>query len=202
MSSNSPRISVCIPTHDIPERGFFLDRLMESLEKQTFQDFEVVVTEEGAMAHNTNEAIKKAKGDIVKILFMDDYLYSPFALQHIHHNFRKGWLVSGCIQDEGSLHSPHSPSYNDDMLAGKNTIGSPSVLAFENNDPLLFDEELSWLLDCDLYHRLHKRYGGPTIIDYVDVAIGVGPHQTTNTMSEEAKQKEHEYLQHKYGTSN
>lgn len=195
---SKPRISICVPTHDIPERGFFMNRLMSSLESQTFQDFEVVITEEGKMAHNTNEAIKRANGEIVKILFMDDYLYSPYALQHIHEEFSGGWLASGCIQDDGTVHNPHSPYYNDDILSGRNTIGSPSVVAFENNDPLLFDENLSWLLDCELYHRLYQRYGQPTILDYLDVAIGVGAHQTTNTMSDEEKMREHNYITEKY----
>jgi hypothetical protein len=58
---------------------------------------------------------------------------------------------------------------------------------------------MSWLLDCDLYYRLHERYGDPIIIEDLDIAIGIGPHQTTFSMSDEEKLSEHYYLRNKYG---
>lgn len=192
-------ISICVPYHDIPETGFFLNRLKESLYKQTYQNYELVLTKNGKMAENSNSAIKQANGEIIKILFMDDYLQSEKALQNILDNFKGGWLVSGCWHDmEGILSNPHVPEYTEDILTGNNKIGSPSVLTFENKDPKLFDENLSWLLDCDLYYRLHKRYGLPTVVESFDVAIGTGSHQTTRTMSAQHKMAEHKYLTTKY----
>lgn len=197
-----PRISVVVPVHNMDNKDAFLSRLIESLDKQTFKDFEVVITEEGKMAENTNAGIKKAKGEIIKILFMDDYLYSPFALQHVHHNLHDGWMASGCVHDDGgNIYNPHTPSWNDDILSGNNTIGSPSVIAFVNDDPPLFDENLSWLLDCDLYHRLHGRFGRPTLVNHLDVGMGIGPHQTTNIMPDSEKIREAGYLQGKYGNN-
>lgn len=181
----------------------FVERLLASLDSQTFQDFEVVMTEEGKMAENTNAAIKKAKGDIVKILYMDDYLNHPNALQNIVDAFQGGWLVTGCEHQEsrGTSHGPlinaHFPIWNPRMALGENTIGSPSVLAFENDSPLLFDENLSWLLDCDLYSRLYDRYGPPTVLHDLNVVIGLGPHQVTHTMPDEAKRAEYTYLHNK-----
>lgn len=195
-----PRLSVCVPTHDIPERPAFLKRLEVSLGNQTFQDFELVVTEEGRMAENTNAAIKKAKGDIIKLLYMDDFLYSPDALKHIAEEFVGGWAASGCVhtQDGENFYNPHFPKYNEDMVTGVNTIGSPSVVAFENDNPLLFDESLSYMLDCDLYVRLYERYGEPTILPYLDVAMGLGSHQTTNIMPDEEKLAEARYVAEKH----
>lgn len=192
-----------MPTHDMENGEFFLARLISSLDKQTFRDFELVITKQGKMAENTNAAIKKAKGEIVKILYMDDYLYSPDALQNIADNFTGGWLASGCVHDDGeTITSPHYPTWNDEIRYGNNTIGSPSVVAFENKEPLLFDEKLSWLLDCDLYQRLYERYGEPKLLPYMDVGIGIGDHQTTHLMSESEKLNEFVYLQTKYGTTN
>lgn len=197
---NNPRISVCVPYHEIELTEYFLARVKESLEKQTYQPFEVIYTKNGKMAENTNSAIKQATGDIVKILFMDDYLLDPDALKHIAEEFKGGWLATGCIHDSATqLQHPHLPSWSENLLGGQNFIGSPSVIAFENNNPELFDENLSWLLDCDLYHRLGERYGLPTFIEKYDVAIGIGMHQTTHTMSDEAKLAEHEYIKTKYG---
>jgi hypothetical protein len=181
---------------------YFLDRLMVSLAKQTFQDYELIITKEGKMAENTNAAIKKAKGEIVKLLYMDDFFYSPDALKHIHENFKGGWMASGCVHttDGSEFFNPHYPSYNQDIGKGVNTIGSPSVVAFANEDPLLFDENLSWLLDCELYERLYARYGDPTILPYLDIGMGLGEHQTTHILTDQEKQAEHEYLTNRHGT--
>lgn len=187
---------MCVPVHDMENGGYFLKRLTDSLAKQTFQDFELIVTEQGTMPENSNRAIKRAKGDIIKMLYMDDFLYSRLALQNLSDTFKGGWIASGCIhtQDGENFFNPHRAVYGPRMRQGENTIGSPSVVAFANDNPLLFDENLSWLLDCELYSRLDQRYGNPTIIETFDIAIGVGMHQQTHIMTDEQKQKEHEYL--------
>lgn len=176
-------------------KDFFMERLMNSLDQQTFKNFEVIVTEDGKMAENTNSAIKKATGDIIKLLYMDDYLYDKDALKHIYLSFTGGWLASGCIHDDGnSLTNPHFPKWSQNVKNGVNTIGSPSVVAFANDKPLLFNENLSWMLDVELYGRLFERYGEPTVINYIDVGIGLHPGQTTHLMSDEEKQREVEYV--------
>lgn len=196
-----PKISICIPVYEMPNKDFFIERIMESIRSQSFRDFEIVVTEEGKMAENTNAGIKKAKGEIIKILYMDDFLAHTDALQEIVDNFKGGWLVTGCEHSDGhSRFNKHYADYNENIHTN-NTIGSPSVLAFENKDPLLFDETLTWMLDCDLYKRLHDRYGKPTILDDINVVIGVGNHQTTHILSDEIKNKELEYLKNKYDTT-
>lgn len=183
----------------MPKTQEYLDRIQRSLDTQTFRDFEWVVTEEGKMAENTNAAIRKAKGDIIKILFLDDYLANEFALQHIVDEFKGGWLASGCLHDvDGQLVNAHFPEYTDDVLTGNNKIGSPSVISIENNNPELFDENCSWVLDCDYYHRLFERYGAPTLLNQLDVAIGLHPDQTTHTLSDAEKLQEHHYLLNKY----
>lgn len=194
-----PKLSICTPIHQIPETDFFLTRIQKSLEQQTFTDFEWVITEDGKMAENTNSAIKKAKGEIVKVLYMDDFLAHPDALKVIVESFIGGWLATGCVHDNGiQRYSPHVPTFHDKIKEGQNTIGSPSVLAFENNEPLLFDEKLSWLLDCDLYHRLYERYGEPTLIDDINVIIGIHGRQMTNILTDEEKNEEFNYLVTKF----
>lgn len=190
-----PKISICIPTHNMKDKDYFLSRCTNSINRQTFTDYEVIITDEGRMAENTNAAIKKAKGEIIKILFMDDYFASDFSLQHIVENFKSGWLATGCIHnDRKHLFNPHYPEWNVDVSKGINTIGSPSVIAFENNDPLLFDENLTWVLDCEFYDRLYKRYGPPRLLSLVDIVIGVGDHQTTHLLTEEEKDNEVKYV--------
>lgn len=200
----------------------FIRRLLDSLWEQTFQDFEIVVSDNSdddkvldicqfygdvryernpvkGMAHNTNHAMRRAHGSLIKVLYMDDYLAHPKALENIWHNFDKEWLVTGCIHSEdGILTNVHNPSWNDEIHLGKNTIGSPSVLTVRNDDIIFFDENMTWLLDCDYYKRMYDLHGEPTILGDIGVVIGVGDHQATNTMGEEIKRKEFEYINNKY----
>jgi len=187
-------ISIAIPFYNMPNAAYFLGRCLASIESQTYKDYEIVITMEGKMAENTNAAIKKCKGEIIKILYMDDYLAHDDALQEIVDNFKGGWLVTGCLHDEMVVGRPHLPYYNEDIVKGENTIGSPSVLTFENQDPLLFDEMMTWMLDCDYYTRLHSRYGPPIILNDLNVVIGISEHQTTHQLDDQTKQDEQLYL--------
>lgn len=176
---------------------YFMDRLVDSLDTQTFRDFELVMNHEGSMPVNSNAVIQKAKGQIIKLLYMDDYL-SPDALQNLSDNFKGGWLATGCIHDDGTnIGSPHIPTFTPGSLV--NTIGSPSVVAFANDDPLLFDEKLSWMLDVELYQRLYERYGFPTLLNSWDTIIGIHPGQMTNILTDQQKAEEVEYVQQKHG---
>lgn len=192
----NPLISICIPVHDMKNKDFFLHRLLDSIHNQSYKNFEIVMAEEGkGMAGNSNEAIKRARGDIIKLLYLDDYLAHEHSLQAIVDTFTGSWLVTGCIHDDGErCFNPHLPTYNEKISTGLNTIGSPSVVAFENKEPLLFDENLTWLLDCDLYGRLYERYGEPTILNDLNVAIGIHDGQMTNLISDERKMQEFNYL--------
>jgi hypothetical protein len=127
---------------------------------------------------------------------MDDYLAHPNALKNIVEAIGdSAWLVSGCNHDPGT--HTHLPSWNEDMKIGKNTIGSPSVLTMRRDKALAFDENLSWLLDCDLYDRLYKKYGEPVILEDINVTIGVGEHQHTHLMPDNEKLLEYEYMRQK-----
>lgn len=197
----TPKLSVAVPVYEMPNGDFFLERLLHSLKRQTFRDFEIVITRDGKMAENTNSAIKKSKGELIKILYQDDFLAHENALQQIADNFELGWLVTGCTHFDGEEYiNDHQPSYNHDIHL-INTIGSPSVLTIENYNPIFFDETMTWLLDGEYYRRLFERYGEPTILDDINVVIGLGPHQATNTMGDEVKEREKVYMAQKYDSN-
>lgn len=192
-------ISIAIPTHNMANKDFFLNRCLESIRSQSYQDYEIVITKRGKMAENTNSAIRKCTGDLIKILYMDDYLAHRDALKEIVENFRGGWLVTGCQHDNGEMvGNPHLPEWNNKMHTGNNTIGSPSVLTIENKDPLMFDERMSWTLDCDYYIRLYERYGAPTILSSFNVNMGIGDHQMTQLLTEPQKRSEQKLMLKKY----
>lgn len=193
-----PKISIVIPWHFMDSWHMYLVRCLGSIEMQSFTDYEVILTKAGSMPVNTNRAMKAAKGELVKVMYMDDYFATETALAEIVENFKEEdkWLVSSCVHDhgDGMARDYHTPFYSEDIATGNNTIGSPSVLTIRRDSLLLFDENLSWLLDCDLYKRLHDAYGDPVIVDKPHIAIGIHKGQTSNLMSAEEKEKERLYM--------
>ena len=189
---NRPKISVVIPIHDMEGGADFLWSSINALTEQTFQDFELIITKEGTMAENTNAGIKRANGELIKILYLDDCLAHKDALKDIVEGFQGTWLFT---PTDNNL----KPYYTDDILAGNNRLGSPSALTILNDNPMLFDEDMTWLLDCDYYKRMHDLYGDPVILDKVGVNIGVGDHQVTHLLTSDEKTLEAQYIAHKHG---
>ena len=225
-------LSVCIPTYEMHGKGAeFLAQSFNMLTQQTFQDFDVVISDNAqdnsiravcdeyapkltihyfknqdpahGMSSNVNNAIQNATGRIIKILFLDDLLASTTALQTITDNFdttTDTWMAVGCshTRDGKSAARPHTPTYNDRIHLGKNTIGSPSVIVLKNETPLLFDTKLKWLMDCDYYKRCHDTFGEPKLLNDILVMIRVGDHQVTNQeVTRELVATERAYLEQK-----
>ena len=102
-----PFVSICIPTYNQVE---FLALVMNSLIEQTYQDFEVIVSDDstsdevsslvseykgrlnlryfrnqpsqGAI-RNWNHCLKMAEGEVVKLMHHDDYFSSPTSLEQL-----------------------------------------------------------------------------------------------------------------------
>lgn len=158
----------------------------------------------GSSSANINNAIQHANGKLIKILFQDDFLFYQEALQDIVESFdleKDHWLVTACehSHDGITFYRPFFPRYNKNVYIGNNTISSPSVLTIKNENPLLFDTNLTWLMDCDYYRRYYDAYGKPKILNKINVVNRVGEHQVTNTIAtEDLRQKEHKYMLNKF----
>lgn len=200
--NSTPRISLAIPIHDTPNTAFFLSRLLKSIASQTFKDYEIVITKEGAMAKNHNAAIKKSRGEIVKFIQMDDYLAHTKALQDISDSFsdKTQWMISSCIHtiDGTNLFGVHHPKWSYDMHLGNNTLGGFSTLALRNDKHLLLNEELTWVVDCELYRRYYDKYGLPEMLDSINVVVDVGEHRLSSTLPNELKAREVQYMMERY----
>ena len=164
----TPRVSIVIPYHNIPETAFFLGRLINSIEQQTFKDYEIVLEKYGRMAETYNVAIQKSRGEMVKLMGMDDYFFDPDALENIVKAFDL------------------SPD-------------SWWITASRNQDVPKIDEGLDWVVDCDWYWRIYQQHGLPKVLTDMNVVIGIGPHQSTNILSDEQKLKEHGLMRERYG---
>jgi len=151
---------------------------------------------------NLNNAISKCEGKLIKILCQDDFLYDKWSLQETVDSFdcTKGWLVSPYFHtvDGLILNNPQYPAWND-MIYLDNTIGTHSSLTIINKNPLLFDENLCWYLDCEMYYRLYLKYGLPKILNRITFVQYLWPGQTTNTLvTKDMIIKEKTYLVDKY----
>lgn len=226
-------LSVCIPTYEMHGVGVqFLKHSFDVLVAQTFRDFEVVVSDHsrgneirdlctkyqdkldikyykntegiGSSSANINNAIKKARGKLIKILLQDDFLYTNNSLGEIAQQFdieKDHWLITACehTTDGINFYMPFYPKYHEKIHLGRNTISSPSVLTIKNDHPLLFDEKLLQRSDGDYYKRSYDRFGEPKILNTINVVNRTGPHQVSNTMiTESLKDAEYRYILEKY----
>lgn len=198
-------ISIVIPTYEMHGQGVeMLRRCISSIHSQTYTDYEIIVSDNSendlikkmcedivlyvrnpikGICANTNNAMRLATGDLIKILNQDDYLAHPYALQDIDDNFEGQWLIAGCDNNI-------NPYYTGDIHQGNNKLGGPSVLTIRNKDVLFFDESLTWLFDCDYYKKMYATYGAPKILNGVNVCIGIGDHQVTSVLGIDIKEAE------------
>ena len=202
-----PKFSIVIPAYEMHGIGAdMLKRCLRSIEKQTYRNFEIVVSDNcvtdeilnvcekfGRIRYvfnpkignssNRNSAMHSAKGELIKILDQDDYFADENSLQDIIDNFKEKdvWMITGCSNN------PH-PYYREDA----NTLGSPTTLTLKNNLNIWFNESLNWMLDLDFYRRLYAKYGTPKILDKINVIIGLHPNQATNKLTD--KEKNEEYI--------
>jgi len=227
------RFSIVIPTWEQYGKGsFFLTQLLDSIKNQTLNDYEVVISDHsvnddikiicekyvtlnitylrnenkrGNSPHNLNFGLRQAKGEIIKVMFQDDFFINSKSLELISKEFKNHeckWLVNGCCHttDSVNFYRYMIPKWNDKINEGINTISSPSVLSFINENILYFDENLTMLMDCDYYYSLYKRYGLPSILNDYLIANTSHEHQISQmydkNLQEEinlVKQKKYEF---------
>lgn len=119
------KISIAIPCHDRGENGLkWIKELFDSIKKQTFQDIDIVVSDqskndfilnvckeysdnfeftyikyEGSNpCENINIALENCEGKIIKIMFSDDLFVVNTALEKIHKKYEDlncKWVFSG-----------------------------------------------------------------------------------------------------------
>jgi len=224
------KISVVIPTYEANDRGVeFVQQGITSIrEQKNFSDYEIVITDHsrddkiksyvdsiradniiyiknndgrGSSSANMNNGVKHATGEIIKPLFMDDYLYSNEALFLIHEMFVEGakWAVAGnnSTYDRKTYFNEFIPMWNRDIILGKNTLSSPSCMAYLKCD-VRWDERLIWLMDCKFYHDLYIKFGEPAINRKILVTNYGHKGQLTHTMGEKRKRWEEELIKSEY----
>tara|TARA_B100000579_G_C22706550_1_gene792426 strand:- start:36 stop:659 length:624 start_codon:yes stop_codon:yes gene_type:complete len=157
---------------------------------------------EGNISVNTNNAMRMGEGDIIKVLYSDDFILTKNLTEELDKAFTHdvSWAVSGFAHtiDDGKTHyNPKLPVYNERLLEGVNTLSSPSILAVRNGLGEFFDEKLVMLMDCDMYYRLYKYHGDPVVIN--DYHISNREHRNqTQRSNEHLIPEEIDYLKKKH----
>ena len=147
---------------------------------------------------NINNTLINATGDILKPLFLDDFFYTTNCVEHmvesLNKNPEKGWVVTGfghLFVEQNSIGNFRVPRYHDMIHRGENTLSCPSTVALRNTGkPILFDENIIWLCDCEWYKRLENKFGTPLIIEHPSVIMRV--HSDSVSASWDSKQNEKE----------
>ena len=225
------KISVAIATYEYHGKGVeVLEHSFYQMKLQIFTDFEVVISDHsvdreieylcdrwndkldiryfrneigrGLPAQNKNNSLYKCKGEIIKLLDQDDFLYDSNSLQTIEANFYQNidWLATSYVHtyDRINYERQHFPSWNDHIYV-RNTIGTPSCVAVRNKDLPLFDESLIIAYDCDWYKRMFDRFGLPKMISDITMANYLWPNQiSSRPNAQEIIDKEFAYLTQKY----
>lgn len=207
---------------------FFLSYLINTIIEQDYKNVEIVISDQSknddikliskeyskhidinyihnpiaGMGRNFNNAVENCSGDLIKIMCLDDYFLDPSALTKIvklmKENTNNEWLINGCVHSQhmNKFYDKMIPYYHEKIHLGANTISSPSVLTLRNKH--YFDENLIMLLDCEMYKRLHTKYGSPLILEDPLICNRMHPSQAQKH-NKEILEEEKKYCIIKYG---
>lgn len=210
-------ISICIPAY---KNTNYLERLLNSISIQTYKDFEVVITDDspddgvekllenfGAInigyyknrialgtPENWNEAIRKAKGNWIKIMHDDDW----FAHENSLQIFYEATLANpGCSfffsayknvgENSGNVKSVYVSAVGRFLLSSdplnlfrQQYIGNPSCTLIKRDLNVWYDNNFKWVVDFEYYIRCLKKTGNYFYINKVLISVGINDKQVTN----------------------
>ena len=181
-------VSICIPAYKQPQ---LLKIAIESVLMQSYTNYEIIVSDDTpddsvkqlvkqfkadsiryfknekplGSPDNWNNAIKQAKGDLIKILHHDDHFCTKDSLQKFvtaltsapHADF--AFSYSDIFFKKVNEHYLHKQSKTQlkrlqtqpEFLFFRNVIGAPSATIFKNDKTILFNKDYKWLVDVEFY---------------------------------------------------
>ena len=231
------KVSVIIPSYEYNGKGvYYLSHLLRTISQQTLKEVEVVIPDHsydntieefcsdnifdlqivykkntegrGNASINKNVGMNMATGEVVKMMYMDDFFVSNHALERTYNyliNSDKTWLVCGTnhTRDNGkTFDTVIYPRWNDNMLKGRgnNTMSGVSVISYKNkNIDVQWDPKTCMLMDVDFYYQLRKKYGECLYLDEIHVSQRVNPDALSSIITNDKVEKEFEYCRKKHG---
>jgi len=231
------KISICCPVYTMKGKTAekFLVEYFSHLMYQTFKDFDIVISDQSEgdnlkllcdtfshvldikyfkntsgkknAASNVNNAVRHATGDIIKLLYMDDFFVDQDALLKIINAFERSspegkWLISGFThsnEDRTQFFDTRLPWYGNKYVNGDNTTGNPSNYAVRRDCAIEMDDDLLWIVDGEYFYRSYYYHGDPIMID--DVLVCFREHGSSafrDPKFQELDAKERRYCIDKY----
>jgi hypothetical protein len=167
----SPKEVLIVANHDLP---YFEELAMPN---QKGLNLRFLKSEARGAAENLNFAVSNSSARYTKILFQDDFLAHDKALEESVSALStsgKKWSVIGSRdweQASNTFFKPVIPKYTERLDRGINKIGAPSVVTFETECFIPFDNRLHYMFDCDWYLSMAHNFGKPVEIKNVGVTI-------------------------------
>lgn len=219
-----PFFSIAVAAIGLSEqhlRGF--TRLLRSIDRQTFRDFEVIISDQSAddsvarlvaslnlgfsmkivanssdrgyARRNLNFAFRHASGEYLKPMDMDDFFSTPDSLALIAQEIR----VLGpawAVVGFDHVSTFHDKPVNPTKPSLSGTLGSPSALVIKNLPfrPIVFHDHLMMINDHSLHQDLLLQYGKPVIVENCFVTIGTGPGRISDFVETERLILEAQYF--------
>lgn len=161
-------------------------------------------TERLGATKNCNAAIAKATGKYIKLMHHDDWFTDIYSLDNFVYMMEKNpnaiLAFSGTVQvQENDSYKRHiskedASMYEKDyrMVFLRNKIGAPSAVIFQNKN-VSFDENLTWLVDMDLYLQLLKDNDTFIYSEEPYVCIGMSDEQLTRSCMCDVELQKREY---------
>jgi len=223
-----PRFSVVIPAYlRTFDDLIYLKRALHSLAIQEYSPYQVVIsidfcfnleamqqilaefsefllfeiienpTQKG-ISSNSNNGLRRVRGDFIHVLHQDDALASPVVYREIAELYlSKGSKLF--LLTASRLDRVYKPIFDVTALVGNNNFGGPSGLVFMTSKDLSFDSNLSMLCDVDFLYRLLEKFGSPEIVPSVSIIYGVSDNQAQNKIGVQEFEREVRFLLDKVG---
>lgn len=217
------KVSICTPVYTMKDglAEKFLIEFFANLMVQSYTDFDVVISDQSEednlkkicdtfshvldvkyvkntsgiknAANNVNSAIRHSTGEIVKLLYMDDFFVDRDALKKIVNAFEqnpdKNWFISGfvhCNQNRSEYFNARQPWYGNKYVNGDNTTGNPSNYSVRRKYAIEMDENLKWIVDGEYFFRSYYHYGDPIMIN--DVLVCFREHGDSSFLKPEFRE--------------
>jgi len=154
-------------------------------------DFVTVINNTGrkSASSNMNNALLQSTGDVIKIMFADDFFVDDYSLFDSTKPIFDGqlWSVTACChtQNGKEFFRPFFPRYHNDIHLGTNTMSSPSTISMRRDNQTLFDENINYLLDVEWYKRMCIRHGEPHINNRINVVNRIHEDSLSSSLHKE-----------------
>lgn len=191
-----PKISIITCTWNSEK---YLHECLQSLKKQTFQDFEIIIIDggstdttleivknyniekvftniSGGVSKAMNHGIEQACGDIIAILHSDDYYYSETSLELVVSKFNLSnsqWLYGNLVRKKsnGELVFQNNELYSKEALSHTFNIPHPTVFIKKAvyEEIGLFNENYNYAMDYDFLLRVAEKHNPCQITEHITV---------------------------------